>query len=206
MISEPGVASTTPALIRTLKEVQTMTDRSCAIDGCDKPSVARRLCSPHYKSEARAGRLNQWAIVRPTGRRPQVKKRCIVDGCSNWANGRMCPKHFHWQQQRGTTEAPPATPAKQWQQGNGYLMISAAGHILARRGRVYVHRLTLFDKIGYGPHSCRWCGVHVNWFGGLVVDHIDEVRTNNNPTNLATSCQPCNIRRSAANRRPKQVA
>ena len=79
------------------------------------------------------------------------------------------------------------------------------GHPLGdHQGHVYVHRLVLFEKVGPGSHLCRWCRRSVEWrartFGKpmdsvLVVDHLDGDRLNNDPSNLAVSCQSCNARR-----------
>lgn len=67
---------------------------------------------------------------------------------------------------------------------------------------VPVHRLVLWDTIGYGPHLCHWCGGPINWKPGgrtkpgvLTVDHVDKDDRNNDPSNLVPSCHPCNCRR-----------
>ena len=72
------------------------------------------------------------------------------------------------------------------------------GHPLARSGGLLgEHRKVLYDKIGPGEHPCYWCGRTLSWGGldGIVVDHIDEDRLNNDPNNLVPSCNPCNIGR-----------
>ena len=70
--------------------------------------------------------------------------------------------------------------------------------------QMWKHRYVLFAKIGYGPHWCHWCGKNVNWQPGkrggggrcLVVDHVDDDRTNNDPANLVASCTGCNVHRA----------
>jgi hypothetical protein len=74
-------------------------------------------------------------------------------------------------------------------------------HPLAVGGRIYEHRKVLYDKIGPGPHLCHWrCGRLVNWGGtkGLHTDHVDGVRTNNDPDNLVPACPSCNKLRAKA--------
>lgn len=67
------------------------------------------------------------------------------------------------------------------------------------------HRLVLYEKIGPGAHSCHWCGVRLIWaptllhlgtIQRLVVDHLDDDPTNNDPANLVPACSRCNTLRS----------
>lgn len=72
--------------------------------------------------------------------------------------------------------------------GNGY-------------GKVYEHRLVLFDKIGPWDHECYWCKKSIRWGNDcdadvIVVDHLDGNEWNNTPENLVPSCRRCNIQRS----------
>lgn len=70
-------------------------------------------------------------------------------------------------------------------------------------GKVYVHRRTLYDKIGPGPHPCHWCHKEVEWAargGRIVADHLNGDRWDNCPENLVPSCDYCNHARS---RNPK---
>lgn len=83
-----------------------------------------------------------------------------------------------------------------------YSYVSRPGHPLApKSGQIGLHRVNLYDKIGPGPHPCHECGVEVNWSsrrtakGALVTDHLDGDPTNNDPSNLAPACHPCNTRR-----------
>jgi len=77
-----------------------------------------------------------------------------------------------------------------------YVFITYPGHPLAgRKGRVALHRVVLFSKIGPGKHKCHWCGKEVSWARGLQVDHLDWDKSNNDPNNLVPSCGHCNIDR-----------
>ena len=69
------------------------------------------------------------------------------------------------------------------------------------RGKVYEHRLVLFNKIGPWNHQCNWCGKLLEWSNdcntnSIVVDHLDGNEWNNAPENLVPSCRRCNIQRS----------
>lgn len=68
-------------------------------------------------------------------------------------------------------------------------------------GKVYEHRLVLFNKIGPDKHQCHWCKEWLQWTvdcsaGSIVVDHLDDNEWNNSPDNLVPSCRRCNIQRS----------
>lgn len=91
-------------------------------------------------------------------------------------------------------------------------MVKAKGHPIAPpSGTVAISRLTLYDKIGPGPHPCHWCERPVDWMpgasvgedGSLLADHLDWDPTNDDPANLVPTCNPCNSHRrsSGASRR-----
>jgi hypothetical protein len=76
-------------------------------------------------------------------------------------------------------------------------------HILCRKdGWVLEHRALLFDAIGPEPQPCYWCGFvlpwrnHADWKQALVVDHLNERRTDNDIRNLVPACWYCNANRS----------
>src|ERR1035437_7343097 len=92
-----------------------------------------------------------------------------------------------------------------------YIELPMPGHPLAgaTSGRVQAHRLTLFDKIGDGWHSCHWCGKFVKWTNkgvhvpdALIVDHLDADIFNNGEDNLVPSCSHCNLDRLRLNGHP----
>jgi hypothetical protein len=70
-------------------------------------------------------------------------------------------------------------------------------------GKVYVHRLVLFESIGPGIHPCHWCQRPVDWLATkgdpamLVVDHLNGATDDNEPSNLVASCHGCNTCRGA---------
>ena len=74
------------------------------------------------------------------------------------------------------------------------------GHPLASaRGRVFEHRMVLYNRIGAGPHPCELCGEILEW-PEIVVDHVNCVRTDNRLENLRVCCRGCNARRGSMRR------
>lgn len=65
--------------------------------------------------------------------------------------------------------------------------------ISTANNNVYVHRVVLYETIGYGPHQCHRCKCHINWGSGLQADHQDGNRANNVISNLKPSCRWCNL-------------
>lgn len=65
---------------------------------------------------------------------------------------------------------------------------------------LYEHRLVMFDINGYGPYNCNWCNKSLTW-SEMEVDHLDEIKSNNQPTNLVSSCRSCNSKRGQNKRR-----
>lgn len=78
-------------------------------------------------------------------------------------------------------------------------------HPLAgKTGLVSEARALLFDRIGWGPHPCHWCGKRVDWLVGqrgnlpnaLVADHVDSDPLNDDAANIVAACGPCNAQRA----------
>lgn len=149
---------------------------------------------------------------------PIVSDICSVDGCdrpraekSNGTRRAMCPGHTSRRRHRSrlSDDVPIKDYAHTAGGGHlssyGYWLIAGAGHPLAfANGDVLEHRALMYDHVGPGEHSCRWCSRTVDWGikfpadGALVVDHLDGDRLNNDLTNLVISCQPCNSSRAGA--------
>lgn len=133
---------------------------------------------------------------------------CVVDGCNRVVRSgkaTLCNTHYFRQYRHGSTSAHYHEQAKRVTKGRRYLKRSDPTHPLAMaNGQVYTHRAVLFDRIGYGPHACHWCGALLSWggksAGSLVVDHIDGYGDNNDPDNLVASCQRCNMMRGVRNK------
>jgi hypothetical protein len=74
----------------------------------------------------------------------------------------------------------------------GYRIIKDADHPLTQgNGWVAQHRAVAYEKYGEGPHPCHWCGSIHDW-PDLVVDHLNEHKADNVPSNLVVACNPCN--------------
>lgn len=66
-----------------------MTTRTCSVEGCGRPHVARGFCDRHYESWRRS---NPNAEIRL---RRMTPVPCAVDGCTRMASAReMCHKHY----------------------------------------------------------------------------------------------------------------
>lgn len=88
------------------------------------------------------------------------------------------------------------------------MMTRIPGHPLADPdGRIAVHAVVLYGRIGPGWHPCHWCGKRIEWRpvgaprkGRLVPDHLDGDPRNNDPANLVPACSGCNSGRGLPNR------
>jgi uncharacterized Zn-finger protein len=105
--------------------------------------------------------------------------------------------HYARQYRNGSIERVEPWIPPDYEHEQGYILVHAPGHPLAKngRGRVYEHRMVFFDLHGPGPHRCHWCSRWVRW-EKLHVDHKDGARANNRPENLVPSCNGCNTNRT----------
>ena len=68
-------------------------------------------------------------------------------------------------------------------------------------GEVYAHRQEGRKKYPDNENECHWCLRPIFWDEvktskyALVIDHLDEDRSHNDPNNLVASCPRCNLRR-----------
>jgi len=78
------------------------------------------------------------------------------------------------------------------QDSRGYWQLYMPDHPLAdSTGQVWEHRKIVYDRIGDVVPPCELCGKLLSW-ANAVVDHIDEVKWNNDPKNLRPLCHRCN--------------
>lgn len=81
-----------------------MAKRTCSVDGCDAPHLARGWCGKHYKRwQVHGDPLAPRVAPKPRGR-----NTCTIDGCRAYVNGRgLCAKHYQRWRKYGDPLAPP---------------------------------------------------------------------------------------------------
>lgn len=173
------------------------TTQTCTIEDCEKPQRARGWCVTHYWRWSQHGDPRKLVKLPPND-------VCDAPDCEKPADsGRHCGMHRARLTRLGSLDLPPKRQRRT--HSHGYLILRAKGHPTANsRGFAYEHRVALYDAIGPGAHPCHWCGTEVSWDrsypqhrDGLVVDHLDEDKANNDPSNLVPSCSVCNFQRSS---------
>jgi hypothetical protein len=170
----------------------------CSIGDCNASSAARGWCTKHWARWRHHGDPN--VVLKPGPKRGI----CSIDGCRkpHRAKG-YCQAHYLRFIRYGDPLLITRRSAGSGSIHGGYIRIYQPEHSLASsKGYVYAHRIALFDAIGDGEHLCWICGRMVTWdhdyprhSDGLVVDHLDRDRLNNNPKNLRPSCGYCNLHR-----------
>lgn len=71
-----------------------MSQRTCSVNGCDRPTKARGYCSKHYQQQAVAYRVSQ--------------RTCSIEGCNSPHRSRgYCNSHYLRLRKRGTPELAP---------------------------------------------------------------------------------------------------
>ena len=128
---------------------------------------------------------------------------CSIDGCGNPAESRgWCTRHYARWRRHGDPEHLAISERGSGHVGNGgYKIISRPGHPVSfASGVALEHRVVFFDAYGVGPFLCHWCSTPLQWLapfsdGGLVVDHLDTDKLNNDVSNLVASCFVCNVNR-----------
>lgn len=171
----------------------------CTIPDCVKELDRNGMCQMH-----------NWRLVNHgSAEYTRPVRLCTYPGCTSKHKGHgFCQPHLIRWRNGLTMDIVPRQPR------NGrYAMVTRRGHPLAgKTGRVFVHRMVLYDSSGGGRMPCFWCARPLGWGvekfapGAIVVDHLDHDRSNNSPTNLVPSCNGCNagrIRGHAAVRVPQ---
>lgn len=162
---------------------------NCTVAGCAKPLHYDGLCQMHR------WRLKYHGSVEY---KPWPEKTCTHTGCTrkHKANG-LCALHYRRQKNGLPLDFSSPTLAKK-----RYRLLKRLDHPLADAlGRVYEHRLVLFESIGFTRVPCFWCGVGVVFGDNLYVDHLNHDRHDNKLVNLVPTCNTCNAGRTHKNPR-----
>lgn len=122
---------------------------------------------------------------------------CSVDGCSKKQRGLLGLCEMHYARQRSTGSLDRAAPKLRYRTGAGYIKVLDREHPMSDgNGHAYEHRKVMFDQHGGECPGCGWCGVPLQW-SSAVVDHLNEDKSDNTPSNLVVSCNDCNRARGA---------
>ncbi|MGM3426325.1 HNH endonuclease [Pseudomonas benzopyrenica] len=130
-------------------------------------------------------------------------KACSVCGGKNRARG-LCIKHYNAAKSAGELDSHSMERAPAGSgtiNADGYRVIYRPGHPKARaNGKVLEHVAKFHDAYGDGPFDCHVCGQQIAP-EDFSVDHLNEVKADNDLANLAPAHLACNNRRSTAKRR-----
>ncbi len=135
------------------------------------------------------------------------ERTCTVTGCTKTprsGSAEWCKMHYHRWYRHGDVNASADRSGISVSAGRRYRILTLRHHPLARAaGRVWEHRVVLYDAIGAGPHPCHWCSTLVRWESTrgdsdcLVVDHLNGIGDDNRVANLVPACGPCNSARGS---------
>jgi len=172
---------------------------TCEVEGCDiRPHTRWKrgmaVCNRHWQYLYRYGQLTP-----PPDAPPEPLPLCVVHKCNTAVRSRgsnYCEKHYG-RARRGVEIEGEKAPLYRYISDAGYVILIRQEHPLAKQdGRIAEHRLVAYEKHGGICPQCYWCGKALGW-DTAVVDHLNEVKSDNRPDNLLVACNRCNRARGA---------
>lgn len=123
---------------------------------------------------------------------------CSVAECDGKATRRssgMCEMHYTRLRRSGSVQVRMA--AYRYVTASGYVKLLMPDHPLAEgsSGAVAEHRYVAYQKYGQAI-CCHWCSIRLSW-KSAVVDHLNDIKSDNRPDNLVVACNNCNRARGA---------
>lgn len=173
---------------------------------CEAPDCANKphsrwkkgiaVCQSHWQALYRYGQLEP-----PPGTPLDPLPICSVQKCTSEVRSRnagLCEKHYGRMRRNGDPEKLILNgPMHRYVTGAGYIKVYEPSHPIAdTSGYVFEHRKIAYD-IRHGECGpCFWCAVPLDW-RSAVIDHLNEVKDDNMPSNLVLACNSCNRSRGA---------
>ena len=151
-------------------------------------------CTPKCLDAGRKVKCEEKHDALPFCSTPQCRGKATRVGAHR------CEKCYCAARRNGGVVPPAKVPAYRYVSSAGYVVLSNRDHPLSmgegNLRRVAEHRVVAFDTHGGECPPCFWCGVPLLW-ADSVIDHLNEVKSDNSPDNLAVSCNPCNRARGS---------
>lgn len=125
---------------------------------------------------------------------------CSAPDCKNKATrvgSGLCENCYYRKRRTGSTDRPQIKG--RYLTGSGYVKLLVPTHPLSdTKGLVSEHRKVMHDHTGGGDVPCHWCedilswSVHYRSPNAVVIDHLNENKSDNRLSNLVCSCTRCN--------------
>lgn len=165
-------------------------DRQCRCGTWFSYEVGRGKDKKYCRPECRAAFRRQKHLTATSCSVPDCDRRRRAIGSL------YCETHYYRLRRTGRIDVSPRKGF--YRQKRGYVVQHGmSGHPLATERNpheVYQHRVVFFAQHGEGPFLCHHCSKTVTW-DDMDIDHLDDDRGNNDPSNLVASCPPCNKER-----------
>ena len=124
--------------------------------------------------------------------------KCATENCGGKATrvkSGLCEVCYCRVRRTGTVVRLPHK--RRYKTGAGYIKLLKPEHPLAESGGLVAeHRYVMFNLLGAAIQKCGWCGCCIDW-SDVVVDHLNEQKDDNEPSNLMLACNDCNRARGA---------